>query len=81
MEKKKNETPKALWQKTAEKWPSEFVARTEIEKFTGGLYKGKTFANKADEFELTIYRFPKGVAFNKWELSDFLTKRTKVEGI
>jgi hypothetical protein len=32
-------------QKMAAKWPSELVARTEIERFTGGLCNRRTLAN------------------------------------
>lgn len=35
----------ALFQELAAKWPSAFVARTEIEKFTGGLISEKYLAN------------------------------------
>lgn len=34
-----------IFQKMAEKWPSEIVARTSIKKFTGGGLSGKTLAN------------------------------------
>jgi hypothetical protein len=34
-----------LIQKMADNWPSEVVARTKIEEFTGGLITGKTMAN------------------------------------
>ena len=32
-------------QKMADRWPSSVVARTEIERFTGGLIKEKYIAN------------------------------------
>lgn len=32
-------------QKMAERWPSSMVARTEIERFTGGIIKEKYLAN------------------------------------
>jgi hypothetical protein len=34
-----------VFKKLAEKWPSSLVARTEIEKFTGGILKEKYCAN------------------------------------
>ena len=34
-----------IFNKMANKWPSEIVARTEIEKFTGGLITPKSIAN------------------------------------
>ena len=34
-----------LFQELADKWPSAFVARTEAEKFTGGLIGEKYLAN------------------------------------
>jgi hypothetical protein len=35
--------------KAAECWPSSFIARSEIPKFTGGVYSVGTFANKDSE--------------------------------
>ncbi|MFH1799216.1 MAG: hypothetical protein ABH891_00015 [Candidatus Omnitrophota bacterium] len=35
----------SLFQEMAEKWPSAWVARTEIERFTGGILKEKYLAN------------------------------------
>lgn len=35
----------SLFQEMAEKWPSSMVARTEIEKFTGGTISEKYLAN------------------------------------
>lgn len=32
-------------EKLAEKWPSHIVARTELERFSGGLLSGKYIAN------------------------------------
>lgn len=34
-----------LWASMADKWPSAFVARTESEKFTGGMIGEKYMAN------------------------------------
>jgi hypothetical protein len=34
-----------LFSEMAAKWPSAFVARTEAEKFSGGMIKEKYFAN------------------------------------
>jgi hypothetical protein len=34
-----------LFQKLAENWPSGIVARTEFEKFSGGIYSRKYLAN------------------------------------
>jgi len=36
---------KSIWAETAERWPSSGVARTEIERFTGGAVREKTMAN------------------------------------
>jgi len=35
----------SLFQDMAEKWPSAWVSRTEIERFTGGMIKEKYAAN------------------------------------
>jgi len=36
---------KSIFQDMADKWPSEIIARTEVEKFTGGLISEKYQAN------------------------------------
>ena len=36
---------KDIFQEMADKWPAEVVARTEIERFTGGFMSGKYMAN------------------------------------
>ena len=36
---------KTVFLELAAKWPSTFVARTEVEKFSGGLIKEKYLAN------------------------------------
>jgi len=36
---------KDVFQEMAEKWPSAVVARTEMERFTGGMMSGKYCAN------------------------------------
>lgn len=36
---------KDIFQEMADKWPSAVVARTEIEKFSGGLMSAKYMAN------------------------------------
>lgn len=36
---------KSLFQGMADRWPSSIVARTEIERFTGGIIREKYIAN------------------------------------
>lgn len=36
---------KALFKEFAERWPSPIVARDQVHRFTGGLYKPKHLAN------------------------------------
>lgn len=36
---------KSFWQDMAERWPSSGVARTEVERFSGGAIKEKYLAN------------------------------------
>lgn len=36
---------KSIWAEMAERWPSLVIARTEIERFTGGAIKEKYVAN------------------------------------
>lgn len=36
---------KSIWAEMAERWPSSVVARTEIERFTGGAINEKYVAN------------------------------------
>ncbi len=40
-----NEEMKIIFQTMADKWPSAIVARTEVERFSGGMIKGKYIAN------------------------------------
>ena len=36
---------KVIFQEMADRWPSAIVARTEIDKFSGGMMSGKYLAN------------------------------------
>ena len=36
---------KDIFQEMVDRWPSAIVARTEIERFTGGMISGKYIAN------------------------------------
>lgn len=40
-----NNLIESLFDKMADNWPSEIVARRKVEEFTGGMICGKTIAN------------------------------------
>lgn len=64
------------------KWPSAWVARKEVARFTGGVISGKTLANLASKGELVpdAIRVGNKVAYDVVELADWLRQRlTKVE--
>lgn len=67
-----------LWEKTAENWPSELVSRTEVDKFTGGLFSAKTMANKdcLKEGPKTKIRFKRKVAYPKADLVAWLCSQS-----
>ncbi len=66
----------------AMKWPSAWVARKEVARFTGGVLSGKTLANltsKGESVPVAI-RVGNKVAYDVVELIDWLRQhRTKVE--
>ena len=67
-------------QKMADKWPSSMVARTEIEKFTGGIIKEKYLANldcqgKGPKGRIRIGR---KIAYPVESVISFLEKRAEV---
>jgi len=66
-----------IFDSMAERWPSAVVARTEIEKFSGGLMSGKYMANldsqKAGPARVTVGR---KVAYPVRELVAWLRSRS-----
>lgn len=66
--------------KTAECWPSTFIARSEIPKFTGGAYSVGTFANKDSEGVGVsgAFRLGRQVCYPVDSLCDWLIKRLEV---
>lgn len=66
-------------EKMAEDWPSPFVARTEIEKFTKGLYKTKSM-NVFDGMGTGIKRkilLGSRVAYLKEDVIEWLKQKKK----
>lgn len=63
----------------AERWPSPFVARAEVKRFTGGLLAGKTLANLAAKGEEVPRAFRVGgkAAYEARDLVDFLRARAR----
>ena len=64
----------------ADKWPSPIVARTEIEKFTGGLISEKYLANLDCQGKGPAGRIRIGrkIVYSVAELIKFLEKRSEV---
>lgn len=75
-----NQKIKDLWEKTAEKWPSEIVAREEVYKFTGGLFTPKTLANldALKEGPKTKIRYKRKVGYPKSALVEWLCSQNPV---
>ena len=66
------------WKGMAEKWPSQFVARSEIDRFTGGLISPSTMASmdaqgKGPKYS---YRIGRKIAYSVNELANWLEART-----
>jgi hypothetical protein len=69
----------SIIQKLAERWPSPVVARTEMERFTGGAVKGRHLANldsqgKGPEGRLRVGR---KIVYSVESVVDFLERRTE----
>jgi hypothetical protein len=66
-------------QKMADRWPSSMVARTEIERFTGGIIKEKYLANLDCQGQGPEGRIRVGrkIAYPVDAVIAFLEKRTK----
>ncbi len=66
----------------AEKWPSTFVSRSEVGRFTGGIVSPKTMANLDSQHigpECAL-RFGKKIAYPVDSLIAWLEKRAKSRG-
>jgi hypothetical protein len=70
-----------IFSELVNRWPSSIVARSEIRRFTGGLYSGRYIAN-LDSLGKGPPRITIGrrVAYPIQGLIAWLQKRTKVEG-
>lgn len=83
-----NDNMLSLIDEMAAKWPSSVVARTEIQKFTGGVYSPKTIANLdslgrgiEDRFYIgksIVYPVPSLVAWLKARLDAPIKRPRKV---
>lgn len=70
---------KFCFQKLAEKWPSAWVARTEIDRFTGGIISEKYIAN-LDSRGLGIQdrvRIGRKIAYPVSSLVEWLERRAE----
>ena len=76
MQERPNTIEQAL-NRMAEAWPSEFVARTKIEAFSGGLFSPKTMAN-LDSLGEGPVRVKRGslTGYIKWPLVEWM--KTKI---
>ena len=70
----------SIWQKTADNWPSEIVARQEVSRFTGGLFTPKTMANldSLGEGPKRKVRYKRKVGYPKKELVTWLCSQSAV---
>ena len=62
-----------------ENWPSPYVARTEVEKFSGGILKARTLANLDSQGKGPRGRFRVGrkVAYPAASLVEFMQKQSE----
>ena len=69
-----------IFSEMAEKWPSAFVARTEAEKFSGGMIKEKYLANLDSQGKGPAGRIRCGrkVAYPVNEFVKWLERRSEV---
>lgn len=65
-----------------DRWPSAWVARPEVARFSGGILSGKTLANLAARGETVppVIRIGKKVAYSACELADWLRQRSLTAG-
>lgn len=70
----------SLFQSMADKWPSSMVARTESEKFSGGIIKEKYLANLDSQGKGPVGRIRVGrkVAYPVHEFVKWLESRSAV---
>ncbi|HNQ85700.1 MAG TPA: hypothetical protein PKJ72_07275 [Deltaproteobacteria bacterium] len=61
-----------------EKWPSPYVARSEVEKFSGGILKARTVANLDSQGKGPKVRFRVGkkVVYTAISLIEFMQERS-----
>lgn len=70
---------KDRFEQLVERWPSAWVARTEVRRFSGGVIAGKTLANLASRGEAVppSFRCGKKVCYSTQELADYLRGRER----
>jgi hypothetical protein len=73
----------SIFQSLADRWPSAWVARTEVEKFGGGIISEKYLANldSAGKGPAGRIRCGRKVVYPVTELIRWLEGRSKVVGI
>ncbi|MCX5880578.1 MAG: hypothetical protein NTU74_01820 [Deltaproteobacteria bacterium] len=62
----------------ADKWPSNLVARAELDKLTGGILHGRTMANiesREDSDSIPRFRAGKKVFYQVSDVIDFLKRK------
>jgi len=69
-----------IFQEMAERWPSSMVARTQIEKFTGGIISEKYIANLDSQGKGPVGRIRVGrkIAYPVNSVISFLERRASV---
>ena len=74
---------KDYFQKLAEAWPSSFVARTQVDVFSGGLLNPRTLANRDSEGTGPKVKIKMGrkIAYDKESLIEWMRAHCSVEGV
>lgn len=71
---------KSIFQEMADKWPSAWIARTEVEAFTGGLISEKYLANLDSQGKGPEGRFRSGrkIGYPVKNFLSWLQQRTEI---
>lgn len=70
-----------IYQKIAEKWPSEIVFRSKVSAFSGGILHPRTCANwdANRSWQVQKYKIGNRVGYLKADLIKILREKTKME--
>ena len=70
-----------IWQELSEAWPSAFVSRQEVGRFSGGLLHARTMADldSLGQGPKVKVRFGRKIAYEKKSLIQWMRQHCKIE--